>query len=218
MDASLKLDMSNTDFKFHKGDRVRLKFDRAEIYRRAFGGSEAIVQEMRKDEFGYPMIRVEWDKEHWTYNGEQDMWTFEDHFEPVERIVMADKNRDGKLAEDLMNFLRQHMEQGDAPDKEEGHKEEDKAAERERLYNETLSEGLDAATNGEAFMLVTVSREIDPENSEFFQLNPAIFSVYKTDEAGLLLETQLSSIVAAVHQELAGAMIGRIMRERGDDK
>lgn len=131
---------------------------------------------------------------------------------------MADKNRDGKLAEDLMNFLRQHMEQGDAPDKEEGHKEEDKAAERERLYNETLSEGLDAATNGEAFMLVTVSREIDPENSEFFQLNPAIFSVYKTDEAGLLLETQLSSIVAAVHQELAGAMIGRIMRERGDDK
>ncbi len=77
------------------GTRVRLKSDRADVYPFAVAGSEGVIKARRSDDMrAFPMVFIEWDHDHWTYNGEQHGWTFEDHFEPVKDSKMPEKKPD----------------------------------------------------------------------------------------------------------------------------
>jgi hypothetical protein len=208
------------DFKFQEQQRVRLRYDRAELYRRAFGGSEGIVVDRKKDEVGFPMILVKWDKDHWTYNGEEDMWTFEDHFDAVEEITLPEKNdhdADLQLRDALINFLTDWGKDTPGPVSEDA--AEDDSEDGEHSYGEVVQAAFDSVLDGEAFMVVSVKRSQDPatKNADHFMLVPEVFSFYKTEESGILLETQLSQVAAVTHQDLAGLVLTQIMRERRDD-
>lgn len=203
-----------TDFKFKAAQRVRLKHDVAELYRRAFGGSEGFVRGRKKDSVGFPMILVEWDKDHWTYNGEEDMWTFEEHFEAVEELTMPSiNNDDDNLADALINFLKNWKDESGEPDHED-----DSHEDTEQQYYATAREATESVEDGEAFMIFTVKRQqTSPDHPEQFILVPEIFSAYQTEEAGLLLETQLSQVAAVTQQEMAGALLAQIMQRRREN-
>ncbi len=74
-----------TETSFQKGERVRIKeWVDPQIYNNALTlGNEAIIKDISKDRWGFQMVYVEWDKNHWTYNGAPDKWTYADHFEKV---------------------------------------------------------------------------------------------------------------------------------------
>lgn len=74
------------EYPFNKGDRVRIKnyVDPAIYDGMITIGNEAWVRGMKEDRWGLPMVLIEWDKNHWTYNGAPDGWTFAEHFEKVE--------------------------------------------------------------------------------------------------------------------------------------
>src|SRR3954462_1476071 len=63
--------------------RVALKPGADEIYTHAFVGSEGWVRAIKKDADGFEMVNVEWDKDHWRFNGQPDGWTFSDHFDVI---------------------------------------------------------------------------------------------------------------------------------------
>jgi hypothetical protein len=196
-----------TEFRFKPGQRVRLKDQPAEVYPLAYVGSEGIVKKCEMDELGHhPMIYIEWDKDHWTYNGEKDMLTFEEHFEPVEGVESVS---DRDLLESLEKFLRDYRE---------GRSEEEEEP-TEELLAEDRAEALaaieDYLQNSEAFLVIGVTRETHPELKKPM-LMADIVRFYGTDEAGLLLESQLSQFIANAHGELALKQIQEIVQESED--
>lgn len=66
------------------GQRVELLPGREEVYEHVFPASRGVVSGRRKEKHGYELVYIIWDKEHWRYNGEDDLWTFASHFRPVQ--------------------------------------------------------------------------------------------------------------------------------------
>lgn len=72
--------------KLEKGMIVELKPGTEVVYPRALAGMRGVVRGLKEDDAGFGQAYIEWDKEHWRYNGEQDGWTFATHFRPVEGV------------------------------------------------------------------------------------------------------------------------------------
>lgn len=70
--------------KLQLGQRVELLPGREDVYDSVFPASRGVVSGHRKDKYGYELIYIIWDKDHWRYNGEDDIWTLATHFRPVE--------------------------------------------------------------------------------------------------------------------------------------
>lgn len=196
--------------KYDKDQRVKLLGDPSNLYPLAGVGSEGWVRRLDHDSLGYPIIYVEWDKDHWTYNGERDEWTLEAHFEAVKEEEMAEPKKDDdplqRLLEEALkgeqsptkdrNVIRTMMESVKWPSK--------------HALTETLTEAARQATNDEAFMLITVHKDEDGN------LIPTIASCFTSPESAILLEAQLSRLAAIAHSDLAGNMIHGIMEERNN--
>lgn len=72
------------DTKLEVGMKVELLPGREDVYPRAVAAMRGVVRGLKKDRHGYPQAYIDWDKEHWRYNNEEDGWTFAAHFRPVE--------------------------------------------------------------------------------------------------------------------------------------
>jgi hypothetical protein len=78
--------MMDIESRLHEGDRVRIRdyVDPGIYAGMSTIGNEGLIKKVDKDKWGLPKVFIEWDKNHWTYNGAPDGWTFEDHFDIVE--------------------------------------------------------------------------------------------------------------------------------------
>lgn len=169
------------NYELSEGQRVRLKGQGQDgPYAMAGAGSVGWVRERKLDSVGYPMVYIEWDRDHWTFNGETDMWTFEDHFEPVKEEAMSDKDKEKDLETRLRDlFLEFQAAHGDTS----------KASD---LYHRRLKEAVEVAEEGSAFMVITLGRDY----------YPSVFYNYKDDKSGMLLEAQLSQLASQSHAHL----------------
>lgn len=151
------------------------------------------------------MVYVEWDQEHWTYNGEKDQWTFEDHFEPVEED-MAEKKEE--QAEALRAFAKAFgvdldgsSEEVKSEPEEPSNEESDGYPDSER-YLKTLEAAMAAAKNAQGFLIITLSQQNHPELNIPVMV-PTVINSYQSPEVAILLESQLPKIAALAHAELA---------------
>jgi hypothetical protein len=202
--------------KFEPNQRVRLLGDPSNLYPAAPALSEGWVRKRSHDEYGYPMVYIEWDKTHWTYNGEQDEWTLEAHFEPVEEEKKMDGSKD---MEDLMRLLGRLTEESSVPAKgEKG--ERDILSElgtsvnwpSKEEYLDMLTKGTEDARSANAFVLIAIHPH---ENGD---LVPILTSAFMTPESAILLEAQLSRIGALAHGEIASTLIALLMQHQEKKK
>jgi hypothetical protein len=190
--------------------RVKLKGDGSDnYYPSATSGSEGWVRKQSFD-LGFPMIYIEWDKEHWAYNGEQDQWTFENHFNPIVKGKNM-SNKDMISKTEFLEAMNQIFADNDDDAQESDMQEEQDATgllgeenswPSVEQYAEVLDAGIEEARNAEAFLLITVSRE-DIEGYEDGILIPKVVNIYQNPECGILLEAQLTKLAAVAHEELA---------------
>ena len=82
--------------KIKVGSYVSLKdgFDPAEYYRGASAGATGWVREADVDEYGFPMVLIEWDVRNPNWSGEMDRWTFESHFRTLNDGTDIDADAD----------------------------------------------------------------------------------------------------------------------------
>lgn len=172
-----------TDHRLKKDQRVRLKKDGQDnIYAYAASGSEGWVRKLDHDNVGFPMVFIEWDTDHWAYNGEKNQWTLEDHFEPVED-TMGNEDQFREFQE----FLAWKENQGKSEDKPS--EDTQKALD----YDKEIESALEFAKNANAFLLIAVESDIGSDTPAF---NPKVFNFYKDEATGLILESQLAQLVA----------------------
>jgi uncharacterized protein YktA (UPF0223 family) len=188
--------------------RVRLKSNGEDaLYRAAHAGSEGWVRKHTKDEYGYPMIWIEWDTLHWAFNGETDMWTYESHFEIVNERLESMHEEEPSLEEykQFKQWLNSQKNSGKSFDvkiKEE--------------YDLTLKEAVKLAKNSDSFLLITVDREDDPTGEESPTLVPRMSYYYQTDICGHTLELQLAKIATSAHEGLVYQTLNDILDDEED--
>src|SRR5271165_7482108 len=76
-------------------------------------GNEGWIRNHRTDEHGYFQVLIEWDHDHWAYNGAPNCWTWEDHFDLVEEPKMPEmpSSQDPQEASTPEDALRRLTEQ-----------------------------------------------------------------------------------------------------------
>src|SRR5256885_1869865 len=80
--------------KIPDGARVRLKDDvNTQMYGEfSRSGNEGWIRKHKEDKYGYQHVWIQWDPDHWAYNGAPNGWTWEDHFEIVEKSMSDRKD------------------------------------------------------------------------------------------------------------------------------
>lgn len=164
--------------KIEVGALVELRPGREDVYQRAIAQSRGIVRATRDDEFGFPQLYIAWDKDHWRYNGEEDGWTFADHFtlvrqpndnelvgaEPYETPVGVDSN------------MAEHEEQISG-------------------YIDQIGAAFNKASEAEGFFLITMRREVDPNEGSMILVD--IIKGAIDEELDALPEAELFRFVEA---------------------
>lgn len=178
------------------GSRVALKDGFDNVYLSAVAGSEGCVRARKEDEDGFPLIFIEWDKEHWRYNNQVDGWTFESHFKVLEE---GDEQAEERATHEFLQKLKgmSHVHLDDI----EG-------------YLDELANAMEIASEGEGFILITVNRHKLPGATA---LVPEIFTHFMSMEAGLLLDAQLAHVAATNYQEMIQSELERKMGNQEDE-
>lgn len=175
-----------------EGTYVELKDGCDEVYVLAWAGSRGTITAHDTDEHGFDRVYIEWDKDHWRYNGELDGWTFASHFEPVDPVDTAPKEL--PKGPDLMEAPEdpEAMMMGAPPVWEGEHME---------TYIDSMMHSFDRAAESDGFVLITMKRG---ENEE---MGPTI--TYEISRGSALPD--LSDIPGS----MILSFIGEQMRYRG---
>lgn len=208
--------MDGTYFRLNVDDRVRI---RDEVDPSLYQGlstlyNEGVITQVRKDRYDLPQVYVKWDKNHWSYNGAPDCWTYEDHFDLIETMTEPSKQDLARqLAADFANGMAGLFADGET----EAAPEPSKAAQlRTELSTDTLTVAeaehedetlavLAAVSaqlaEAEAFIVIAVGREEHPKSAKGI-LIPYAMSYAHNPAAELLATAHMAGLATRAHQEL----------------
>jgi hypothetical protein len=210
--------MQKQEHKVHENERVRLKSSGEDaLYAFACAGSEGWVRKLDHDSMGYPMVFIEWDKDHWTYNGEPDKWAFEAHFDKIkEPNKMAETPTPNP--QDFAQFMaawqawQASQQSGDQETPQLPQATDSPKINKDEAYKVIAGRAIETLEEADSFILVTVNRE-SHEASDTPVLIPRVFNFYKSTEGGLLVEMQLTKLGAIAHEELSVEAIRQVLGE-----
>lgn len=184
--------------------RVALKPGADSVYQLAVAGTEGWVRDHKVDDAGFDMVKVEWDKDHWRYNGQPDGWTFAEHF----KIIGPPAEPKPKELDIEVTFEQKEDEIAQLSDVSDDEIEQ---------YIDQLSEATEAASEGEAFLTITIRKMPNPENPNETIYLPSIFQGATSKEAGMLLDIQLAECASASYQEMVFHLLNAMRNTQPDD-
>ncbi len=167
---------------------------------------EGWVREKTHDEYGYPMVYIEWDKKHWAYNGERDGWTMEAHFDPKEKVMSDKEKKRQELEEMLFNLVTRVLDAQSPEEAMEDLKEDEAEVDIGSDFKTALTEVVRQLTEDETvkpitFYLAAVVRK-DVRGTEAIVPIEFSFAEENSPTAELLLTAFLSEAGAREHTKL----------------
>lgn len=196
-------------------DRVRIKDDITHMYKDARVYNEGIVRARIHDEYGYPLIYVEWDKTHWAYSGEEDGWLIEAHFDLVEDQMAEEKKFDQLLngLSDLVSSFREN--DGDSSEYDNKLDGSDyamavPAGGAELTFEQVLAKAMAEAKDAEAFVVITAMPE---EFAGKDLLIPRVYMHSRRDDAAIMLDATMADLAAQSHARLVLSVIEQAKRD-----
>lgn len=201
-------------------------------------GCEGWVRRRKLDRYGYPQILVEWDKDHWAYNGQEDCWTWEGHFEAVGDISMPEQPQQPKsqvpdddekfkaLMRDISETFVKNTYDAIAAYRGEtspvGH-EADPEPEQPKATAETkpeikeedwetlVNEATKLLGKSPAYVLVALDR-VTAEGQPTM-IVPRVFHASRDPEYGLVIQSQLAALLAGFTEQT----VQRILAQKSSD-
>lgn len=228
--------MEGTDYQFNEGDRVRLRgsVDSSFYGGYACVGNEGKITKRRKDPYDLPQVFIEWDTNHWSYNGAPNCWTFEEHFDLVgknEEMDMADKPDKENDTEDLLakfsEFLALESKSEPEPTPEPVEENfdlrlkdllerlRDSEVDPDAEYKEATEAAIRLMNECEGFFIVGVIREQTPKAPGGL-LAPIALGYSKSDEVELLTMSSAAEYSARAHQSLAVQVIAELRGQHSE--
>lgn len=180
------------------------------MYKNARAFNEAVVRGRKHDEFGYPLIFVAWDHNHWAYSGEDDRWVLEAHFDLVGDMADKDKNED--FIKQLGELFKRWESDDEPQDEDEPVEANGGTHVDEAPYEDTLEMAIKDARNGEAFIIMVARKE---EYGGMSLVVPHIYMHSKRDDAALMLESTTADLAAQSHARLSAQLIDAAKRDNG---
>lgn len=175
--------------------RVALAEGVDDVYQLALPGTQGWVRDHKKDPDGFDMVAVEWDKDHWRYNGQPDGWTFAEHFKVIGPPSASDGDKPIPLS------LETELPQPALTD--------DQIEE----FIEVISEAMEAASESDGFFILTVQKIPNPENPSEIVFVPKIFTQSISPEAEIILDVQLMECANANYQALTLSLLNKLKNE-----
>jgi hypothetical protein len=192
---------ANDPLPYRKGSRVRLKegFDR--VYPMSFPGAEGIIEAFTIDPEKFERILVKWDKGHWRWNGERDMFTYASHFEVIappelEPEVIPELPEPAVNASGHPELSPEGLKRLMAAVEAEPDSDEPSLVDQ---FATVLSKATETMAEGTAFMLVTIS----PEPNGTGKLAPYFFSGMLDDESAHAAQLAFAQIAGDVIKSLS---------------
>lgn len=180
--------------------RVALRPGMEKVYTRAVAGSEGWVRDRKSDPDGFPLVRIEWDKSRWRYNGQADGWTFADHFKLLEEP--APQVEEEIEPEEFLVQLR--------PEIEPKGRDWDQIGD----YVEELSDAMEAASESEGFFMIVIRRKVNDDNPNEVMFFPSIYDNALSDEARCVIDAQLAECASANYQFMVANLMEMLLKRR----
>lgn len=185
------------------GSKVALLPGREAVYEKAVAGSQGTIVAKKPDKDGFRMVYIEWDRDHWRYSGQDDQWTYEEHFKPI------DQNGIFAALDDPQGFASQVLERAKDRGKDEEEMEE---------FIERLDEVVNLLSDSEGFIVLTARRETHPQHPDKSFVVPYVYGAFLNDPIMALLESQMVQLAAVANQELAQKLLRRYQESDDDDE
>lgn len=188
------------DKRFKIGTVVELLPDKDSVYEKLREGARGVVLDRKIDE-GFDMLLIEWDKDHPSYQGEKDCWTFESHFAPVETTggffnVLEDRER---YLEKLGDRLR-------SSDKEEFLDD----------FIDSLDDAINALSECDGYLIITITKKPGKNENEVLLL-PEVFTGVLSPVTMIALEAETIQLAMMAHQELTSSLLSHLSSRAEED-
>lgn len=186
-------------------------------------GNEGWIRKRRRDKYGYPQVLIEWDKDHWAYNGTKDGWTWEGQFEAVEENEMGDAaqpNNQEELEERVRgiteNFVKSifgamgtPVEQAASDESEESTSEEVDGSDK---WENLVAEVNESVTNAPAYLVIALER-MEVQGAPPMVI-PRVFHAAQKSEYALIVQSQLAHVLAS----LQDTTIAGVLKQQAADE
>jgi hypothetical protein len=186
--------MDGSEFAFDYKQKVRLKNQDFSMFEPYAGqstiGCEGWVTQRRRDRLGLPEVFIEWDQEHWRYNGVPNCWTYQEHFEPVEDI-MTEPGKAEKIQGAVQAFTDMMLElagEGHLDEKDPILPQQDTLTEKEQA----LVAAANLLSVSDAFVVIGVKG-----------LEPSVIPYSDNKDAAVIAASSMSKMAAKAHENLA---------------
>jgi hypothetical protein len=183
-------------------------------------GNTGWIRKRKRDKYGYPQVYIEFDKDHWSYNGTEDGWTWQGQFEAVEESDMAEeqKNNQDSLEDTVRgiteNFVRAIF---DAMNPDEQSKPEppdvQSELEEDTKWESLAAETTEAIANAPAYLVIALERVQTPGDA-LPMIIPRVFRAAQKSEYALIVQSQLAHVLASLQdQTIAGVLELQVPKE-----
>lgn len=198
--------------RFPINSRVRLLRGVEDGFYGSYGriGNEGWVRRVKFDKFGYPHILVEWDKDHWSYNGVQDLWTWEAHFDKVEDMTAQENPQDDPDLQFALRIARAMRAESDIEELNDDLGPEAQATQEEEEWDLRTDEAANIVKNSKAFMVIALGDEGDGDT---IHLYPRLLHGAQDERLELIIHSQVSQVAATFHENLAAEQLNRLNAE-----
>lgn len=202
--------MDKPEQRFKINTRVRLRGGVDPNFFEGLGrvGNEGWIRRRKRDRYGYPEVLIEWDRDHWAYNGQPDCWTMEGQFEAVEENEVSqapepNQSRDEKvrgLTEQFINALFGALgvdEETPSPPPEEipEEEQEDDSDQWEAL----AAAAADAVQHAPAYVVIALEH-IQADGAPPMII-PRVFHAAREPDYKLITQSHLAHVLASMQDE-----------------
>jgi hypothetical protein len=175
-------------------------------------GNTGWIRKRKLDKYGYPQVYIEFDKDHWAYNGQEDGWTWEGQFEAVEENEMAENNKQDNDLEETVRGITESFVQaifGALSSTEESKSElpETQTKEDSDKRDALVAETIEAITNSPAYLVVALEHVQMPEKNIPPMIIPRVFHAAHKPEYALIVQSQLAHVLASLQDSTIASVL-----------
>ncbi len=215
--------MDRPEQRFKPNTRVKLRDGIDPTFYNGYSrvGNEGWIRKRKLDKHGYPQVFIEWDRNHWAYNGQQDGWTWENHFDSVGGEDMGEtpkqepefeenvRNITETFIKSLFGALGVRSEPADDPDTVSIPLNDE--IDDPDNWEDLAADAAQAIQQSPAYIVIALEPLTTPGAPDM--MLPRVFCAARQEEYKLIAQSQLAHVLAAMQDDT----IADVLQSQVDD-